>query len=616
MRACDTVAPVPPDEAFAKDSLPRPEAVSPSSDPGGGYARYVLGVLFLVYVANFVDRQILSILLPSIQAEIGASDTQLGFLTGFAFAIFYTTFGLPIARWADRGNRSSIIAAGLALWSLMTAACGLAQSFWQLAIARVGVGVGEAAGSPPAHSLISDYFPPASRATAFSVYNFGIPVGVMLGYLAGGWIDEYFDWRVAFFVAGVPGLLLALVLRTTVREPVRGHSETQAVDAGDHSFADTARHLMRVRTFVLLAFGGGFSAFASYGFGAWVPTFLKRIHAMGSGEIGTWIGLESGIGGVLGMLGTGLLADRLARRDARWPLWIAAASIALYVPFSAVFLLAEDPVLGLAAYFVPCALGSVYLAPLLVVIHSLVPLRMRAVASAVALFFMNLIGMGLGPQAVGLISDLAGARDRRPEHPLGAARRARDQGDRGRALSARSDYVSGGPGRERARDRRAARLKRRVDRAEEGELASAEIERAVDRLIDERPGRELLHVPYDEAAVRIHERIWRSAGSTASYLLDAGGERVIVNCGMGLRGAPSSRALRGARKGTDLVPDHDPGPRRPRRRRVPSSASPVRVMSRTRTTGNVSPTTRGSPPSGPGPRSPGSPTCRATSASS
>ncbi len=369
------------------------------------YANYVLGILFLVYVMNFVDRQILSILVEPIKKELGASDTQMGFLTGFAFAIFYTTFGIPLARWADRGVRRSIIAIGLTVWSVMTGLCGLAQSFGQLALARIGVGIGEAAGSPPAHSLISDFFPPERRATAFSIYNFGIPVGVMIGYLAGGWLRQLFDWRVAFFAAAVPGLVLALVLRFTVREPPRGMSEATPVREEELPFGEVVRILMGTKTFVFLSIGSGFAAFASYGFGSWVPAFLERSHGMSSGEIGTWIGLESGIGGVIGMLATGLLADRLGRRDPRWYPWIAALSIVIYVPFSAAFLLMDDVFPALLAYFVPTALSSVYLAPSLALTHQLVGLRMRAVASAIGLFLLNLIGMGLGPQTVGILSD-------------------------------------------------------------------------------------------------------------------------------------------------------------------------------------------------------------------
>jgi len=373
------------------------------------YSNYALGILFLVYVFNFIDRQILSILVEPIKEDLGATDTQMGFLTGIAFALFYTTFGIPIARWADRGVRRSIIAMGLTVWSVMTGLCGFAQNFMQLAIARIGVGIGEAAGSPPSHSLISDFFPLERRATAFSIYNFGIPVGVMFGYLLGGWIREFFHWRVAFFAACIPGLILALVVRFGLREPPRGMSEATTAPAAEEdeqeSLGDVARTLLRMPTFVLLSVASGFSAFASYGFGTWVPAFLERSHGMGGGEIGTWIGIESGVGGVLGMVVTGLIADRLGRRDPRWYAWIAAISIVLYLPFSAAFLLLEEPVPALVAYFIPTALSSVYLAPSLALMHQLVGPNMRAVASAIAMFMLNLIGMGLGPQAVGILSD-------------------------------------------------------------------------------------------------------------------------------------------------------------------------------------------------------------------
>jgi MFS family permease len=396
-----------PDERITTSNEPsdRLSPVAPEQQPDRGYSRYVLGILFLVYVINFVDRQILSILLDPIKEDLGASDTQMGFLTGFAFALFYTGFGIPIARWADHGVRRSIIAIGLTVWSLMTAACGLAQSFAQLAVARVAVGIGEAAGSPPAHSLISDYFPPEKRASAISIYNIGIPVGVMLGYLSGGWIVEYFNWRVAFFVVGLPGLILAVVLRLTVKEPPRGMSDRGDVDTRSDSLRDVIRFLLSMRSFVLLAVAGGFSAFSAYGFGSWVPAFLGRVHGMGHGEIGTWIGLESGIAGALGMIATGLLADRLGRRDPRWYLWLSAISIAIYLPFSVAFLLLDDPTMALILYFVPIALSSVYLGPSIALTHQLVTIRMRAVASSILMFFLNLIGMGLGPQAVGIISD-------------------------------------------------------------------------------------------------------------------------------------------------------------------------------------------------------------------
>jgi MFS family permease len=398
--------PVPAHSDDSTQPAASPDSGQPAvQTPDLGYARYVLGILFLVYVVNFIDRQILSILLDPIKEELGASDTQMGFLTGIAFALFYTGFGIPIARWADRGVRRSIIAIGLTVWSVMTGVCGFAQSFAQLAVARIGVGIGEAAGSPPAHSLISDYFPAEKRASAMSIYNIGIPVGVMIGYLAGGWILEFFNWRVAFFVVSVPGVILALVLRFTVKEPPRGMSEVGAVDTDTDTLGNVVRFLLSLRTFVYLAVACGFSAFSAYGFGSWVPAFLGRVHGMGSGEIGTWIGLESGIGGAIGMLGTGLLADRLGRRDVRWFLWLPAISTVLYLPFSIAFLLLDDSTTALLLYFVPTALSSVYLGPAVALTHMLVKVRMRAVASSIMIFFINLIGMGLGPQAVGIISD-------------------------------------------------------------------------------------------------------------------------------------------------------------------------------------------------------------------
>jgi MFS family permease len=227
----------------------------------------------------------------------------------------------------------------------------------------------------------------------------------MIGYLAGGWILEFFNWRVAFFVVSVPGVILALVLRFTVKEPPRGMSEVGAVDTDTDTLGNVVRFLLSLRTFVYLAVACGFSAFSAYGFGSWVPAFLGRVHGMGSGEIGTWIGLESGIGGAIGMLGTGLLADRLGRRDVRWFLWLPAISTVLYLPFSIAFLLLDDSTTALLLYFVPTALSSVYLGPAVALTHMLVKVRMRAVASSIMIFFINLIGMGLGPQAVGIISD-------------------------------------------------------------------------------------------------------------------------------------------------------------------------------------------------------------------
>src|SRR5262245_16966802 len=318
----------------------RRRAATPRSEPAPiprQHANYALGLLFVVYVFNFVDRQILAILLQPIKQDLGVSDTAMGFLTGFAFAIFYAGAGLPIARWADTGTRRTVIALGLAIWSAMTAASGLARSFAELALARIGVGIGEAAGSPPAHSLLSDYFPPARRATALAIYSSGIYVGVMIGYLLGGWINEFFGWRAAFFVVGLPGLGLAVAVRLTLREPRHGHADSVSDAAAVHSTRDVLRFVWRRRSFRHIALGAATHAFVAYGSAAWSPTFLIRVHGMRTGEIGTWLGLIAGIAGGTGALVGGLLSDRLARRDQRWHAWLVALAAIANLPFALCF---------------------------------------------------------------------------------------------------------------------------------------------------------------------------------------------------------------------------------------------------------------------------------------
>ena len=382
----------------------------PGSSPSERrYANYVLGVLFLVYVFNFIDRTILSILVEDVKQELGVSDTAMGFLTGIAFALFYTVAGIPIARWADVGVRRSIIALGLTVWSVMTAASGLVQNFGQLVAARIGVGVGEAAGSPPAHSLIADYFPPERRATALSIYAMGIYVGILFGFLAGGWINEYFGWRNAFFVVGLPGIALALVVRFTVREPQRGQSDLVTEDEAPEPWQAVFRFLWSLRSFRHLAVGSGIAAFSGYGFATWAPTFLRRVHGMDSGEVGTWLGLIIGLGGMIGAPLGGWLADRLGQADRRWYVWVPAISAVVGLPFVVGFLLIEATTPSLLSYIPAVIFSAMYLGPTLAMIQAMVKLRMRAMASAVLFLILNLIGLGLGPQAVGALNDLLAA---------------------------------------------------------------------------------------------------------------------------------------------------------------------------------------------------------------
>ncbi|MEZ5559592.1 MAG: MFS transporter [Pseudomonadales bacterium] len=370
---------------------------------------YALGLLFLVYVFNFIDRSILGILNQAIKDDLGLSDTQMGFLGGVAFAIFYTFLGIPVARLADRTVRRNVLASCLAIWSLMTALCGLAGSFLHLLLARIGVAVGEAGGSPPSHSMISDLFPPSTRATALAVYALGIPVGSMIGSLAGGWLNEAFDWRTAFMIVGLPGLLLALIVRFTLREPERGASENLIrSDEPAPPVSTVFRHLWNLKSFRYLSLAGAMHAFVGYGVGYWVPAFFIRSHGMGTADLGTWL-FYLGFAGMAGTFLGGWMGDRLARRDLRWYVWLPGIATIASIPFSLAVYLVPDHTTALLIAIVPNILGSYYLGPTFALTQGLVSLRMRALASSILLFILNLIGMGLGPQFTGILSDALNA---------------------------------------------------------------------------------------------------------------------------------------------------------------------------------------------------------------
>ncbi|HET6565913.1 MAG TPA: MFS transporter [Xanthomonadales bacterium] len=384
------------------------------------YRYYVLGILTLVYAFNFIDRQLLVILQEPIQAELGLSDTQLGLLTGFAFAVFYVVCGIPIARWADKGVRRSIIALALAVWSLMTAVSGLAQNYTHLLLARIGVGVGEAGGSPPAHSMISDIFDRKHRATALSIYSVGIYIGILAGFMLGGWITEFFGWRLAFFVVGLPGVALAILFRLSVSEPVRGWSEGRAhrVDAAP-PVAEVMRLLWSRRSFRHIAMAASLQALIIYGIGNWLPSYFLRTHDIGIGQLGTWMALTTGFGGGLGSFFGGWIADRLGARDPRWYLWAPALLVACTAPLLLVMLTTDAlyPALLLVGPFNFAV--AAYLGAVLAVSHNLVELRVRALTSAILFFMINLIGMGIGPVSVGALSDYLTASG--AAAPLGSA---------------------------------------------------------------------------------------------------------------------------------------------------------------------------------------------------
>lgn len=367
--------------------------------------RYALGMLTLAYALNFIDRQILVIIQGPIQEEMGLSFTQLGLLSGPAFAAVYVTAGIPIAYWADRGSRRNIIALAVTVWSGMTAVSGLAQNYLQLLLARLGVGIGEAGGSPPAHSMISDYYPPEKRATALAIYSSGLHAGIFFGFVIGGVISEYFGWRAAFMVVGFPGVIFALVFFLTVEEPERGHWESPEIATYQPTLSETLTLLLRYRSFWYISLGAGFTAFAGYGNGNFMPLFLERTHGISGVELGVLLAFGGGGGGLLGTLLGGRFSDALGTRDPRWYLWVPAIAACLALPLSLPYLLLDDVRIVIPLLVLVTILINTYLGPCLAITHSLVPPAMRALTSAVLFFILNLVGLGLGPLVAGIMSD-------------------------------------------------------------------------------------------------------------------------------------------------------------------------------------------------------------------
>ena len=374
----------------------------------GSYRWYALGVLTLVYTSSHVDRQIVGILLEPIKRDLGATDTQMGFLIGLTFAIFYATLGMPIAMLADRFHRRNIITAAVTCWSVMTVACGYVASFAQLALARIGVGVGEAGSSPPSHSIIADLFPAESRGTAMGVFALGVNLGLLIAYLAGGWLNDAIGWRMTFVAVGLPGLAIALLLHFTTTEPERGASEAHVAERDDGrapGFGAVASRMWRVKTVRHAVIGSTLAGFVGYGLVLWMPAFLIRSHDLSTTQTGLLLALMTGIVGGLGTFSAGWLADSLARRDVRWRAWVVAAGKGGYVPFLAAVFWVEDLTHAMLLYTIPAFFGGFYLAPTFALVQSLVTLRMRALASSITLFVLNIIGLGFGPQLVGVLSD-------------------------------------------------------------------------------------------------------------------------------------------------------------------------------------------------------------------
>ena len=400
--------------------------IGPAADPG--YRVYVLGLLMVVYTFNFIDRQILAILAPYIKAEMGFSDSQMGLLGGPAFAIVYSTLALPIAWLADRKSRTTIIAAALAVWSAFTALCGLATGFWTLFGARMGVGVGEAGGVAPSYSLVSDYFPKAQRARALAVYSFGVPIGTALGYLFGGILAALIDWRMAFIVVGLAGLVLAPLLKYTVKDPVRGGFdraetapggvETAHVPTKAATFGEVWAVLLKKPSFWFLAFGAACSSVYGYGAAFWLPSFFQRSMGMEGVERAVYIAGIAFIGGTAGIWLGGWLADKLGggAKKAAYPL-VPAIGFLIAVPMFWLAMNVPDrtfDILGVAVagkwvafalFLIPQALSLAWLGPVVTAVQHLVPAHMRSTASASFLLINNLVGIGLGIYLLGAVSD-------------------------------------------------------------------------------------------------------------------------------------------------------------------------------------------------------------------
>lgn len=367
---------------------------------------YVVAVLFLIGVFNVMDRQLLSILLEPIRRDLGASDTVMGALTGFAFVSFNSLVAVPIARAADVRSRRDIIALALAFWSVMTTAAAFVTSTVQLALTRVGLGIGEAATNPASQSMLSDLFPLDRRTVALTVLLVSTPVGLMTAFLAGGALYEALGWRLTFVTAGLPGLLLAVIVRLTVAEPPRGGLAWAGTDPERFDLRSTARYLWGFPSLRYLAAGATLSVFAGWAFLVWSPAFLVRAHGMSTREAGLWLGLAAGIGGAAGMLSSGFAAQRLARRDRRWLLGVPAVISLLGVPFVIAFLTLQSGKAAAAMAFGVILFGPAILGPTAAVTQTLAEVRMRAVAASLVMATFNLAGLGLGPLTVGILSDL------------------------------------------------------------------------------------------------------------------------------------------------------------------------------------------------------------------
>ncbi|MGH8249866.1 MAG: spinster family MFS transporter [Steroidobacteraceae bacterium] len=376
-------------------------------NPSKGYRWTVALTLMLVYALNQLDRQIINILLQPIKQDFALTDAQVGLLAGLAFALFYTTLGVPLARWADRGNRVNIISLAVLVWSGMTALCGLAANFAQLLLARIGVGIGEAGCSPPSHSLLADYYSPSERSRGLAIFALGTPLGASLGVLIGGIINYHYGWRAAFLAVGLPGVVMALVTWLVVKEPRRlGVASVAAPPTAP--FKTVMAKLLRTRTFVHICLAVTIFALSAYSIAVWGASFQMRAYGVNTAVLGPATALMGFVAGLLGIGLGGWLGDKLGARDRRWLVWIPAIALIISIPFSLMSLFAPTWQLSLIGFILPLAALYIYSGPVFGLIQTLMPPNMRAMAVSIFLLVTNLIGMGAGPVFTGILSDWFG----------------------------------------------------------------------------------------------------------------------------------------------------------------------------------------------------------------
>jgi MFS family permease len=408
-------------EAVSTDVAPtaKPAVPDTSVSPFSvGYTRYAMWLLLGIYVVNFLDRQVVNILAEPIKNDLGLADWQLGLMSGLAFAVFYTFLGIPIARMAERKNRAYIIGGAVAVWSGFTALCATATSFAQLIFYRIGVGVGEAGCTPPAHSLIADYAPKDKRASALAFYSMGTPIGSLLGLVMGGLIADAHGWRMAFLVAGAPGLIFAALAFFTLKEPRKLMAEHAArVAASSATFGQTMAYLMQRRTFWFIAFAAAIKAFIGYGHAPFTASFFLRNHTSeiaglaadfglkSVGFLGLALGLISGTAGAIGSWVGGWIADKYGKRDLRAYMVAPAIASLVTIPVYILAVTIDQASIALFILAINAFLGTLWYGPVYGTGQSVVPPHMRATAAAILLFIINLIGLGLGPLAVGILSD-------------------------------------------------------------------------------------------------------------------------------------------------------------------------------------------------------------------